>query len=64
MTDTISSRGSGQTAPDAFPYQEIEVFCDCNMAEVYDDMHGSVRGGEDWFRMHCVGLQSPPFTRV
>ena len=44
---------------DAFPYHEIEVFCDCNMPEVYDDMV-QCEECKDWFHMHCVGLKSPP----
>jgi len=44
---------------DAFPYHEIEVFCDCNMPEVYNDMV-QCEECEEWFHMHCVGLKSPP----
>ena len=48
-----------QRKQDAFPYHEIEVFCDCIMPEVYDDMV-QCEECEDWFHMHCVGLKSPP----
>jgi len=42
-----------------FPYMEIEVYCDCNMPEVYDNMIACDKC-EEWFHFSCAGLKSPP----
>ena len=42
-----------------FPYIEIELYCECNMPEVYDDMI-QCDECEEWFHLSCVGLQTPP----
>ena len=42
-----------------FPYIEIELYCECNMPEVYDDMIQCDKC-EEWFNLSCVGLQTPP----
>ena len=42
-----------------FPYQEIEVFCTCEMPECLDNMI-QCDGCEEWYHMACVGLKTPP----
>ena len=42
-----------------FPYQEIEVFCNCQMPETYGDMIQCDKC-EEWYHMKCVGLLIPP----
>ena len=47
----------------AFPWHEIEIFCSCNLPEVYDNMVQCDQC-EDWFHLCCEGLKSPPESDV
>ena len=42
-----------------FPYQEIQVFCTCEMPECLENMI-QCDGCEEWYHMTCVGLKTPP----
>ena len=42
-----------------YPYQHVEVFCNCEMPECLDNMI-QCDGCEEWFHMSCVELEIPP----
>ena len=42
-----------------FPAHSIELFCDCELPEAYDNMVECEKC-EKWFHLTCVGLKSIP----
>ena len=48
-----SQKNAGILYP-RYPYQHVEVFCNCEMPECLDNMI-QCDGCEEWFHMSCVG---------
>ena len=42
-----------------FPGKVIEVYCDCELPESYDDMI-ACDNCDNWYHQSCVGIQSEP----
>ena len=42
-----------------FPFQEIEVFCSCQMPETWDDMV-CCDSCEEWYHLRCINRRSIP----
>ena len=53
-----SQKNAGILYP-RYPYQHVEVFCNCEMPECLDNMI-QCDGCEEWFHMSCVELEPPP----
>lgn len=40
---------------------KIDIYCDCDLPEVYDNMI-QCDGCDNWFHLRCVGVKSPTLT--
>lgn len=40
-----------------FPWREIDIYCDCELPEVYDNMI-QCDDCDEWYHLRCFGLKS------
>lgn len=55
----ITPRGHVQNC---FPEHHINIYCDCELPEVFDDMI-ECDGCERWYHQRCVGVASPTVSQ-